>query len=546
MSEQAKPPPKVEDNFDKELENGPVAKRSCTDIICWIIWVSSLSFWGFSIFYGLSKGDPTQVFAPWDEAGNQCGYTTAVKDYKYAYFYVTLDPSMVSQLKSKIVCVSKCPSYSSNPAVTALSTLAALSITCVDTVKSAAETSTSILASGTSGCTNFYGYKAYSFLGLYCVPNTSWINSTAQTLSAVSTQFNAIFDQLGYMRKWVDDLKECWYIILAGFAIAVFISILYCYFLRCCAGVVTWIILLTLMFGMYLGGWLSYDTARKYQDDADAATTAATASGGTADVSDYEWNRNWFYVGAGISWFCALIFTCVVCCNYHKIALIIAIIKASGRFVNDNLLILLVPVINTIIALSLLILWFVGVIYLYSVGTVTQNTTYPWSNVAWESFTEGAFYFNLFFGLWVLAFMVSFNVFVIASATVIWFFDQGKGQEAGSKSKKNPCCTGYCWAIGWHMGSIAFGSFILAVIWAIQIIMAYIDRKMKNAQAANKCIACMFKCVHCCLACFERFIQFLNKQAYIQVALTNSSFCSSAWKAFVIILSHMIDFTMLS
>jgi len=209
-------------------------------------------------------------------------------------------------------------------------------------------------------------------------------------------------------------------------------------------------------------------------------------------------------------------------------------------------MILLVPVINTLIALALLVLWFVGVIYLYSVGTITQNTSYPWSNVAWESFTEGCFYFNLFFGLWVLAFMVSFNVFVIASATVIWFFDQGKGQEAGSKSKKNPCCTGYCWAIGWHMGSIAFGSFILAVIWAIQIIMAYIDRKMKNAQAANTCIRYMFKCIHCCLACFERFIQFLNKQAYIQVALTNSSFCTSAWKAFVIILSHMIDFTMLS
>ena len=300
------------------------------------------------------------------------------------------------------------------------------------------------------------------------------------------------------------------------------------------------------MVALWFGGWLAYDTARKYQDDIDALQKAATASSTTADTDDQEWNRNWFYVLCGCIWLSALIFTCMVCCSYHRICLIVAIIKASGRFVNDNLLILLVPVINTIICLAWFVLWFVGVIYLYSVGTVTQNTTYPWSDVAWEDFTKGAWYFNLFFGLWLVAFMVSFNVFVIASATVIWFFQQGKGQEGGAKSKKNPCCTGYCWAIGRHMGSIAFGSFILAVIWAIQIAFAYLDRKMKDAQAKNACIRIIFKYVHCCLACFERLIQFLNKQAFIQVALTSKSFCPAAFNAFIVILNHMMDFSMLA
>jgi len=348
------------------------------------------------------------------------------------------------------------------------------------------------------------------------------------------------------MRKWVDDLAECWYLILAGFFIAVFIGVVYCYLLRCCAGPMTWIILITLNLFMYFGGWLSFDTARKYQNDIDAANTAATAAGTSADTDNMEWNRNWFYVGAGLSWLSALLFTCIICCNIKKIALIVAIIKASGRFVNDNLMILLVPVINTLIALALLVLWFVGVIYLYSVGTITQNTSYPWSNVAWESFTEGCFYFNLFFGLWVLAFMVSFNVFVIAAATVIWFFQQGKGQEAGAKSKRNPCCTGLCWASGYHMGSIAFGSFILAVIWLIQIIMAYIAKKVKDSVGGNCCVKCLLCYIQCCLACFERFIQFLNKQAYIQVALTNKNFCSSAKSAFVVIMAHMLDFSLLS
>jgi len=306
-------------------------------------------------------------------------------------------------------------------------------------------------------------------------------------------------------------------------------------------------ILILLMVALWLGGWLALDTALKYQDEIDALEKAATVSGTTATTDDQEWNRNMFYAITGIVWLSALIFTCMVCCNYHRIQLIVAIVKASGRFVNDNLLILLVPVINTLICLCWFAMWFVGIVYLYSVGTVTNNTTYPWSDIAWDDFTKGAFYFNLFFGLWIVAFMVSFNVFVIASATVIWFFQQGKGQEAGNKSKvRSPCCTGYCWALGYHEGSIAFGSFILAVIWGIQIIMAYIDRKMKDAKESNKCIKIMFSYVHACLACFERFIQFLNKQAYIQVALTSKSFCPAAINAFTVILNHMVDFSMLA
>merc|ERR1711976_282151 len=544
----------INDEFAKDgLENGPVGKRSATDVICWLIWVSAFCFWLVTIFYGVSKGDPTQVFAPWDENGRQCGYTAAVKDYKYAYFYTALSVPSVTDLRTKIVCVDKCPSYDTDPSFTvssgtysiSLTTLGTQSIGCVDTTNSATVSSLPI-PNGSAGCTNFYGYKAYSFLGVYCLPNITWINSAATALASVSTNFNNTFEALGYLRKWVNDIGQCWYIILAGFCIAIFFGLLYCYFLRCCAGFVTWIMLLGLMISLWLGGWLAYDSGEKYQADIDAANAAAALAGTTADTSDDEWNRNWMYVFAGIIWFFALIFTCVVCYNFQRIRLIIGVIKASARFINDNMLMLLVPVYNVLVTLALLACWICGVIYLYSVGTVSQNTTYPWSNVAWEQFTEGAFYFNLFFGLWLVAFMVSFNVFWISSSAVIWFFQQGEGQEEGSKSRKNPCCTGWCWAAWYHMGSIAFGSFILAVIWAIQIIMAYIDRKMKDAQAKNKCIELVFKYVHCCLACFEKCIQFLNKQAYIQVALTNKNFCSSAWKAFTVVLSHMVDFSMLA
>lgn len=269
---------------------------------------------------------------------------------------------------------------------------------------------------------------------------------------------------------------------------------------------------------LWLGGYLALNSGLQYQSDIDEKQAAATKAGTTVDVSDDEYTRNWCYVGCGFIWFFAFIATCCMCCNFHRIRLVINIIKASARFINNNLMILLAPVFNTLWGLGWFVFWLVGFIYLYSVGTVTQNTTYPWSNVEWDQYTKIGFYFNLVFGLWLIAFMVSFNVFVIAAASVIWYFQQGEGQEEGQKSKKNPCCTGYCWAMGIHMGSIAFGSFILMVVWAIQIFFAVLEYYMKDKVGKNCCVKLMFKYIHCCLACFERLIQFLNKQGYIQVA----------------------------
>lgn len=46
----------------------------------------------------------------------------------------------------------------------------------------------------------------------------------------------------------------------------------------------------------------------------------------------------------------------------------------------------------------------------------------------------------------------------------------------------------------------------------------------------------------CCLDCLERFIKFITKNAYIQMAITGKSFCASAWNAFCLILKNAMRF----
>ena len=40
------------------------------------------------------------------------------------------------------------------------------------------------------------------------------------------------------------------------------------------------------------------------------------------------------------------------------------------------------------------------------------------------------------------------------------------------------------------------------------------------------------------LDCLERFIKFITKNAYIQIALTAKSFCPAAWNGFFLVISN--------
>lgn len=117
--------------------------------------------------------------------------------------------------------------------------------------------------------------------------------------------------------------------------------------------------------------------------------------------------------------------------------------------------------------------------------------------------------------------------------------------------------TGLWWIFRYHLGSIALGSFIIAIIWAIRIIFEYISVSIslfhpiqKKVRAAggelNPVVKCALCCCRCCLDCIDRFVKYLNKNAYIQIALTSENFCTSAMNGFLLILKHAGKFTLVA
>ena len=87
---------------------------------------------------------------------------------------------------------------------------------------------------------------------------------------------------------------------------------------------------------------------------------------------------------------------------------------------------------------------------------------------------------------------------------------------------------------------MAFGSLIIAIIKMIRLALQYIQDKLEEKGADNpvvKVILCLCKC---CFWCLEKFMKFINRNAYILTAIYGSNFCKSAKEAFSLILRNMV------
>lgn len=113
----------------------------------------------------------------------------------------------------------------------------------------------------------------------------------------------------------------------------------------------------------------------------------------------------------------------------------------------------------------------------------------------------------------------------------MWYFAQPDGNNLHA-----PILTSVYRLFRYHFGSIAFGSLLVAIIQFVRLILEFIDEQAKKAGWGEKQpFKCFLSYLKCISACFERFIKFINKNAYIQIAITGDNFCRAARDAMDVI-----------
>ncbi|XP_023337592.1 choline transporter-like protein 4 [Eurytemora carolleeae] len=113
---------------------------------------------------------------------------------------------------------------------------------------------------------------------------------------------------------------------------------------------------------------------------------------------------------------------------------------------------------------------------------------------------------------------------VLAGCFSSWYWAFNKSKDVPSF----PIISSFYRAFRYHLGSLAFGSLIIAILRMIRLAIQYVEEKIKEKgldNPATKVILCLCKC---CFWCLEKFMKFLNRNAYIITASYGYNFCKSA------------------
>jgi hypothetical protein len=462
-------------------------RRHCTDILFTIVFGLFLIGMLVIALYGFSTGDPVKYFSGVDNDGKICGYDD-YDGWERLYFP---DLSSTTTVKQKYFCVKGgCPRDSGE------------NIDCKPTT--------------TANCNDasFTRYNSTSYLDRYCLPVEDELPTNLRG------NYNEVIDwlRIDTIAEWIYDIAKGWPILLLAVAFTLILCMIFMVVIEYFAAVLAWICIIG-SFLCLIGLGFFFMFTRDSSSNEDSAQ------------SDYN------IVWACLCWIAAFLMFVFICCTCSALRVAIGVIQASADFITDTKRILVVPVIGFVVVISWYTLWIVIACFIYTIGDI-EGTDSGGKRVQWDDTTRRVWYYHFFGLFWINSFIDAFFSFVIIVATSTWYFSHGTEVEGSASVTK-----GFKWIFRYHFGSLALGSLIIAIVQVIRFCFEYLRNRLQNANPGNAALQCFLCTISYCLACLNRFIKFITKNAYIQVALTSRHFCLSAWNAFILIIRNAARFT---
>lgn len=353
----------------------------------------------------------------------------------------------------------------------------------------------------------------------------------AEVTGSLTTQPIAVVNPWESHAFWTNFYGDLWtarFLILGfGFGASLLLSLIYVGLLRIpflLSGVI-WASILSVISLFAVAGFYAYNLAQEWSQEEPLTSVRQEQIKYTEITS---------YVLFGLSALCILF----ACCFRNSIQTAVRCVQESGRAINNMILIFGVPFLQ---GLMLLVFWITfGLISanLASLGEVTtrtfqvdlDGTQLSMRTFEFNDFIRYCGWYLLFIFFWVAAFVLAIGDMTVALAVSRWYFTVSKREVNSS------------WVLGslkttfrYHLGTLAFGSLLLAIVRLLRAIMVRIQqtvKKMTNEKIANMLLCCC----QCCLCCLERILKFINKNAYIQCAIFGTPFWESGRQACFLIV----------
>jgi len=144
-------------------------------------------------------------------------------------------------------------------------------------------------------------------------------------------------------------------------------------------------------------------------------------------------------------------------------------------------------------------------------------------------------YYNVFGLFWTIALISAIFQVTVAGAISTWYFSR---DASGFQSNlSSPALRTFSWAITKSFGSLALGSLLIAIVQFINFLL----NRARKANKSNKVVYYLIACVQCIFGCIERFIKFIDRFAYIYIAMHGEGFFTSARNCFSLISRNLFS-----
>lgn len=350
------------------------------------------------------------------------------------------------------------------------------------------------------------GYRRYSFIITnQCRPDYEGKNykSTKYTLSS-----------------WIEDIAVYKRDIIYLCTIAFFINFIILLSMHFFAGAIIWIIIGTVGFGLLLLTillWLIWKN--RY-------TLLEKAMGSEHERLNFE--SYMFYTISIISTVTMVIYLIIITSMKKKIHLVASLFEEAGKAIRDMPMLLFQPLWTIIFATFVIWFWFEGVMTFYYASkpyVVQRKIIYPPSR---KYLKDMMMYYSMAFA-WVLKFILDCQDVIISSAVAEWYFSRDKSKLISPifRSLNN--------LLSYHLGSVVLGSAIITAIKILRIVLKRIEKLAKDR--SHRLIG---KYCKCSLKISQNFLIYVNKNAYIEIAIYGYGFCKSAQRAFSVLINNAL------
>ncbi|XP_034935697.1 CTL-like protein 1 isoform X2 [Chelonus insularis] len=550
---------------EEEQQPEPTRVRGCTDIFWLCLFIG---FWFLLIMiaaFALVYGSPMRLIYGYDSFGNTCGmktnhpeihevdlYGLDNTDKPFLFFFDLKD--IKRTLK---ICVKKCPDRTMNT----ISELCKFykdtgSQLCYEDPKLGFSACSENKKNTTGHCPQLPVYDSIPILNR-CVPR-----AVKDVTSGLIYNLYGILNSWDVLEQILGDLYNTWKEILALSFLAFVLSLFMIAIFHLLASLVTWIVMILVSVACITGSgllWWTYIDIKKTLDATDSSEL----------LEKSVRNERAFFVFAIIATIITIILLFLVCFLRRRISFMTELFRESAKCLAQLPGLFFQPLLTFIALLFFYSFWVIVILSLVTTNHPNNNSMFMFNstgnihfpnstavtsvNQAKKNLTNSElpleyidpvlikymWWVYVIALIWVSEFITACQCLVIAGSVAHWYF---RGKDASV----SPVCSSMGKLVAYHLGSVACGSFLITLFKLPRLILTYLHQKFERTKETSPCSQCGLKSCICCFWCLERFIRFMNHNAYTVVAIEGTNFCRAARIAFTTIVSNAVQLAVIN